>query len=140
MSAFRLSYAAAALALAGALGLAASCKSTTSPSCGSGTPPSVVGTYSLQSYTIGITTLTPPQASGTLKFAASTYLANLTIIGQPVVDSGTYAITGASCISQSSVVPGNPQFTGTFSLVGTTLSVSGVAGGQAAASVWTKTS
>ena len=130
---------AAAGCTAVALAVAFACKSSTDNNCGSGTPPSLVGTYSLQSYTIGISTLTPPQATGTLHFYTSAYSVSLTVAGQPVADSGSYVITGSQCISQSSV-NGNPQFVGTFSLSGTTLTVTGTAGGQAAASQWTKTS
>jgi len=130
---------AAAGSTAAALAMVFACKSSTDNNCGSGTPPSLVGGYALQSYTIGISTLTPPQASGTLHFYTSTYSVSLTVAGQPVADTGSYVITGSQCISQSSVL-GNPQFVGTFTLNGTTLTVTGTAAGQAAASTWTKTS
>lgn len=138
MSASRLSFAMATLAVAGALGFAAACKSSTGTNaCGSGTPPSLVGSYNLTSYTVSGTTVT--QASGTLQLNANdTYVANIDV---PQVglqhDSGTYAIQGASCISQNSAL-GNPQFVGTFTLSGTTLVVTGAAGGQAVTSVWAK--
>jgi hypothetical protein len=130
---------AAAGSTAAALAIAFACTSSTDNNCGSGTPPSLVGSYSLQSYTIGISTLTPPQASGTLRFYPSAYSVSLTVAGQPVADTGSYVITGSRCISQSSL-NGNPQFVGTFSLSGTTLTVTGTAAGQAVASQWTKTS
>jgi hypothetical protein len=143
VSGSRLSLASAAVAAAGALAFAAACKSSTSTNaCGSGTPPAIAGTYSLESYDIGGTLITAPPASGQLRLNANkTYGVNLTLPAPTgaVADSGTYAIQGASCISQSSVL-GQPQFVGTFTLTGTTLTVSGTAGGQAAASVWTKTS
>ncbi|HXY20024.1 MAG TPA: hypothetical protein VEH83_08525 [Gemmatimonadales bacterium] len=128
---------AAAAACAGAVALA--CKSSTETSCGSGTPPSLTGTYALQSFQLGATTpLTPPSETGTLRLHATTYGASLAgLLAQD--DSGTYVITGASCISQNSVV-GNQQFVGTFTLVGTTLTLLGSVGGQAATVVWTKTS
>ncbi len=129
----------AAVALAGA---AAACKSSSSTNaCGSGSPPSLVGTYALVSYTLSGTTITAPPAVGTLRLHASTYGVDLTLPAPTgtVSDSGTYSIVGSSCINQSSVL-GQPQFTGSFSLVGTTLTVSGSAATQAVVSVWTKTS
>ncbi len=137
-----VSYAVAALALAAALGLAAACKSTPSGNnCGSGgAPPNLVGTFSLLSYTLGSTTIPAPPASGTLRFHASTYGVNLSIPtgtggNQTIIDSGTYAIVGSTCIQESSVM-GQPQFTGSFEVIADTLHVSGTAGGQIAASVW----
>lgn len=128
-----------AAASAGALAIGYACKSSTESGCGSGTPPSLVGTYTLASFQLGAATpLTPPMETGDLRLHASTYGADLSgLLSQQ--DSGTYAITGASCISQNSVI-GNQQFTGTFSLVGTTLTLLGSVGGQAATVVWTKTS
>lgn len=142
MSDSRLPFA-AVVAVAGALAFAAACKSSTSTNaCGSGSPPNIVGGYVLQSYDIGGTLITAPPASGDLRLNANnTYDVSLTLPppNGAISDSGTYAIQGASCISQNSV-EGQPQFVGTFSLVGTTLTVTGTAGGQSAASVWTKTS
>ena len=134
----RPSLAAALCAVAGALGFAFACKSTTENTCGSGTPPSLVGTYALESLTLGVgTPLTSPQETGTLRFHATTYGVDLAgALAQS--DTGTYAITGASCISQNSAV--TAPFTGSFTLVGSTLSIAGSQGGQAVASVWTKTS
>jgi hypothetical protein len=132
-----------ALAVASALGFAACESSTSNNSCGSGTAPSLVGNYGLVSYTIGLVTVTTADgASGQLRFHASTYGANITVPGTgTIADSGTYAVTGTKCISQNSQT-GQPQFTGTFTLSGTTsgstFSVSGTAAGQAVASVWTK--
>ena len=127
---------AAAVVSAGALGFAFACSSATSSNCGSGTPPSLVGTYVLQSLTIGGgAPLSPPQETGALRFHATTYGVELT--GALVqADTGTYAITGTSCITENGIT----QFTGTFSLVGTTFTVSGAQASQAVASVWTKTS
>ncbi len=95
--------------------------STSSNSCGSGTPPVVVGTYSLISYTVGGTTVTNTQgATGQLRFYTSTYGFNVTIPGPTtVVDSGNYSITGTKCMSQASVM-GQGSSTGTFTLSGTT--------------------
>jgi hypothetical protein len=138
-----VSYAIAALALGGALGLAWSCKSTTSNNCGNGgTPPNLVGNYTLLSYTIGPSTIPAPPASGSLRFHVSTYGVDLSIPtgtgNQVIADSGTYSIVGSSCIQELSVL-GNPQFSGSFELhADSTFHVSGTAGGQVAASVWKK--
>jgi len=129
----------AVVALAGA---ATACKSSSSTNaCGTGTPPSLVGTYALVSYTLGGATVTAPPAIGSLRLHTNTYGVDLTL-PQPVgtiSDSGAYAIVGASCINESSVL-GQPQFTGSFRLIGTTLTVSGSAASQSVVSVWTKTS
>ena len=141
MTGSRLSFAVALLAIAGAAGFAAACTSSTSASaCGSGTPPVIVGTYALQSYDVGGTLVSP--ASGQLRLNANDTYAATVFLPQPtgtIADSGTYTIRGASCIDQNSVL-GQPQFVGTFTLVGTTLAVTGAAGGEAVTSVWTKTS
>ncbi len=126
----------------------AACKESTSNSCGSGTAPSLVGTYAMVSYSLGVNTIPVPPASGSLVFTATRYTATISYPNPSpppttatVVDSGTYAVTGTKCISQTSET-GQPQFTGTFTLSGTTsgstFSVSGSAAGQAVASVWTK--
>jgi len=139
------SWIAAAALATGALGFAYACKSTTSSNCGSGSPPSLAGTYALESYTIGTTTLTAPTVTGTLHFYTSLYGVVLSLpngTGGTTVetDSGSYTIMGASCIEQSSVL-GQPQFSGTFSYTAadSTLQVTGSAAGQVAASVWKKT-
>ena len=140
MSGFRLSFAVAALAVAGALAFAAACTSSTSSnSCGSGSPPALTGTYSLVSYTIGGTTITG--VSGQLQLNANgTYVANVVLPAPTGLqhDSGAYAIQGASCISENSAL-GNPQFVGTFTLTGTTLTLTGTVAAQAAVFVWSKT-
>ncbi len=126
----------------------ATCKESTSNSCGSGTPPSLVGTYAMVSYSLGVNTIPVPPASGSLVFTATRYTATISYPNPSpppttatVVDSGTYAVTGTKCISQTSET-GQPQFTGTFTLssqaAGGTLSVEGMAGGVSASSVWTK--
>ncbi|HXY68728.1 MAG TPA: hypothetical protein VEH62_04725 [Gemmatimonadales bacterium] len=132
----RLNVLLAAGCSAGALAIAIACSSSTSSNCGSGTPPSLVGTYALQSLTIGAATpLTPPAETGTLRFHASTYAIALAgALAQ--ADTGNYTVTGSSCIAENGLY----QFTGTFNLSGTTLTVSGAQSNQAVASVWTKTS
>ena len=117
-------------------GLATACKVESSV-C-TGTPANLVGTYNLLSYSTGSTTIPAPPASGALRFHSSTYGVDLTLPGPIVIaDSGSYTLTGSSCVSESSVL-GLPQFTGTYALVGDTLAVSGTAAGTAAANVWVK--
>lgn len=141
-----MSFVVPAVAMAGALAIAACSSSTTGNSCGSGTAPSLVGTYALVSYTIGLTTVTTADgATGQLRFHASTYGAGISIptAGGPevIADSGSYTVTGSKCISQNSIT-GQPTFSGTFTLSGTTtgavFTVNGSAAGQVVASVWTK--
>jgi len=141
-----VSLAGAALAVAGALWVAAACSSSTSNNCGSGAPPSLVGTYALESYTLGTSTITAPTATGTLRFYTSLYgvtlnLPNGTGGTTVVTDSGSYTVMGSSCINESSVL-GQPQFSGTFTYTASdsALQVTGTAAGQVAASIWKKTS
>ena len=141
-----VSYAGAGLVVAGTVWLVAACSSSTSNNCGSGTPPSLVGTYALASYTIGTTTVTAPTATGSLRFYTTLYGVTLNLPngtgGMTVVtDSGSYTVVGSQCINESSVL-GQPQFTGTFTYTAadSTLQVTGTAAGQVAASIWKKTS
>jgi hypothetical protein len=136
----RTTLALAGIGLVAGLAMGACKESTSTPTCGSGTPPSLVGTYNLVSYTFGLSTVTAAQgASGQLRFQASTYGLTLTIPTQPVVvDSGSYSLNGVSCLTENSLL-GNGSFTGTFALAGTTLTVSGTSSlGGAVGSVWTK--
>ena len=115
-----VSFIAPSLALAGALTFAA-CKESTGTSCGSGTAPVVVGTYTLASYTVGITRIdTTMGASGQLRFYASAYGfdASFPVVGA-VADSGTYVITGTKCMDETSVM-GQGSTSGTFTITGTT--------------------
>jgi hypothetical protein len=146
MSRSGASVAAATLAAMGALAFAAACASTpTGNNCGSGgTPPSLVGTYSLLSYTLGTTTVNSPAASGQLRFYAFAYGVNLSLpsgtgVNQPSSDSGTYNIVGTTCLQEFSVM-GNPNFSGSFQLrADSTFHVSGTTGSQVAASLWKRT-
>src|SRR5512135_1693059 len=134
----------AAVAVAGALGFAAACKSSASDNCGSGaTPPSLVGTYSMLSYTIGTSTVAAPPASGELRFYASLYGLDVTIPKPPpdstlfISDSGSYTIVGSTCILESSVDSAANSFSGSFTFVtDSTLRLSGTASGKVAASLW----
>jgi hypothetical protein len=146
MSRSGASAAVAAFAAVGALAFAVACKSTTGNNCGNGgTPPSLVGSYDLLSYTVGTTTVTPPSATGNLRFHAATYGLDLSVPAgsggtTTIADSGSYNVVGASCIEEFSVL-GYPAFTGSFQLrTDSTFRVSGTASGQVAASLWKKTS
>lgn len=144
MSRSGASIAVAALTAVTALGFAAACKSPTSNNCGNGaTPPSLIGTYTLVSYTLGTLTAAAPPASGTLQFYSDLYGYDVAVPGKDSTthysDSGSYNIVGASCMQELSVL-GNPMFSGSFTLQGTTFHVSGTTGTQVAASIWKKTS
>jgi hypothetical protein len=121
-----------AFALAAGLVFAA-CESSTSNSCGTGTPPSLVGTYALVSATFGTDSFSTGQGySGALQFTSTRYnfsvsASNVTVLA----DSGTYAVSGAKCISETSET-GSPQFTGTFTLSGTTAGATLTVAGSAA--------
>ncbi len=109
------------IALAAALALAACKESTSGDTCGSGTPPSLVGTYKLASYTLGSSTIdTTSGASGQLRFYTTTYAWNATIpIQGAIADSGTYTIRGVRCMDETSVM-GRGTSSGTFTLTGQT--------------------
>jgi len=111
---------AAAAASAGALAIAFACKTSTDTSCGSGSPPSLSGTYSFSSYTLGTTTWTAPPSTGQLQMTGTAYQYSVTLdTGTPpthqVTGAGTYAITGAACITLTSSVD-TTHFSGTFTL------------------------
>ena len=133
----RTSFAVSTFALVAVLAFAACESSKSTGACGSGTPPSLVGTYGLASAMFGADTFTTAQGySGSLKFTSTRY--NFSVATPPpssvtlLADSGTYTVTGASGLSENSDT-GNPQFTGTFTLSGTTpgstLTVLGAAAG-----------
>jgi hypothetical protein len=135
-----------ALALAAGLAFAACDSSKSAGACGGGTPPSLVGTYGLASAVFGVDTFSTGQGySGTLKFTSTRYTFGVSTPPPSsttlLADSGTYVVTGASCISENSDT-GNPQFTGTFTLSGTTpgstLTVVGAAAGVPVKFVATK--
>jgi len=117
----RTSFVLPGLGLAAAVAFAACSKdSTSSSTCGSGTPPSLAGNYALVSYTLGTTTVdTTMGASGQLRFYASAYAFNATVPpGTTISDSGSYTVSGIRCISETSVL-GQGSSTGTFTLTGT---------------------
>ena len=127
----RTSFVVPAFALAAGLVFAACESSSNTSACGSGTPPSLVGTYDLVSAMFGPQTYGPPDYSGSLVFTSTRY--KFTVLQQDVTvlaDSGTYTVTGSKCIGENSDT-GLPQFSGTFALSGTapgaTLTVTGAA-------------
>jgi hypothetical protein len=109
--------AAGVLAAAG-LGMACASSPTSTNNCGSGTAPSLVGSYSLSKYTFGSTVYTTPAASGTLTFTANTYSQALSLptaaLDTTANDSGTYLIVGSECIYEHTLVAGNRDFGGTL--------------------------
>jgi hypothetical protein len=146
MSRSSVSYAVAAAALAAAVGLAAACKSATSNNCGNGgTPPNLVGTYSLLVYTLGTATYTAPTATGNLRFYPGAYHvdANLPTGGSKfllVLDTGNYNFVGSTCIQEFSVLDSVPPFAGSVHKnADSTLHISGNAGGLLVASTWKET-
>jgi hypothetical protein len=109
------------------LSVACSSSSSNGPSCGNGTPPSLSGSYSLLSYKAAGTVI--PGATGSLTLYPATggtgpYAADLDLLNHTISDSGTYTVTGASCIRQESS-EGNGTTSGTFSLEADTLTVTG---------------
>lgn len=123
----------AAAAAALALGSVACSGTTTAPLV------DLSGTYGLVSiqFGTGTTALTPSTETGSLSLSTTTY--DLTLSGaQPETDSGTYSTSGSNWNQQSSV--NGTQSVGTYTLSGTTLSVSTMQGGVAVVSVWQKLS
>ena len=109
-------------------------------------PPDLSGTYDLTSFSQGGVTLTPPAVNGTIivaetsrsgSVATGTYNLDITTPAGPVQDQGTYSIdTSDGSWSQDSSTQGF-QSVGTFSLVGSTLTVEVTAPAAAAnTSVW----
>jgi hypothetical protein len=109
-------------------------------------PPDLSGTYDLTSFTQAGVTLTPPAVSGTItvaetsrtgSVATGTYAIDITTPAGQVIDNGTYSIdTNDGSWSQDSSTLGF-QSIGTFSLVGSTLTVEVTAPAATAnTSVW----
>jgi len=118
--------------------LTACSKDTTSTTCASGSPANLVGSYDLLSYTIGPSTYTSPPAIGNLRLHAGTYGVDVTLPGPQIIsDSGTYVLTGADCISQTSLF-GYAPFVGTYSLQSGILTLGGTASGTVVSNIWTK--
>lgn len=111
-------------------------------------PPDLSGTYDLSSFTQGGVTLNPPVVNGTIvvtetsrtgSVATGTYALDITTPAGQVIDNGTYSIdTSDDSWSQDSSTQGF-QSVGTYSLVGSTLTVEVTAPAAAAnTSVWQK--
>lgn len=101
------------------------------------------GTYELVSVTQGGVTLGPAQgATGTLTATQTRYTVDITVPGPtgPIntVDTGTY-MTDGSTWTQESDNAGGFQGVGTFSLVGTTLTIDVTTAGVQVLSVWNRT-
>jgi len=122
----------------------AACSSSSDNSCGSGTPPSLAGSWDLRAFTLGGTTVPAPPATGELRIheanaTTGTYAINYDLTGSsPQFDSGNYVLTGQHCMSQSSLVNASqPQFVGTYTLTNAdSLAVTGSAGGLTVDNYW----
>jgi hypothetical protein len=115
-----------------ALGTVA-CNSTTAPST------DLTGTYGLVSIQFGqsSTPLAPPTEEGTFALSATTY--NLSLTGSvPETDTGTYVASGTSWSQVSSTT--GASLTGTYTLAGSTLTVTTVQQGVTVVAVWQKLS
>jgi hypothetical protein len=109
------------------------CSSTTAPSV------DLTGTYGLVSIQFGqgTTALSPPTEEGNFALSTTTY--NLSLTGAvPETDAGTYAANGTSWSQVSST--SGVQSTGTYTLSGTTLTVTTVQSGVTVVAVWQKLS
>ena len=117
--------------------IASACGSdSTAPTTGNS---ALIGTYDLVSVTFqNQQPIGPPAANGVLVLADSTYIVSLTIPPDttPVVDSGTYTVSGNNWSQASKVQP--VQSVGTYSLSHDTLSVNVTTLNMQVATVWTK--
>jgi len=97
----------------------------------------LVGTYDLASLTLdNDPPLVPPQATGTLTLALSTYNVTLNLPNGTQVDSGTWSVSGSTWTQSSSTQAIQEQ--GTASLSHDTLTVNLNAAGTQISSVWVK--
>jgi hypothetical protein len=134
-----------AFAVAGAAAWACNGTPTNGNNCGTGTPPTLAGGYTLQQYTFGTTTWSVPQVSGGLGLTASRYADTLTLPGTngdtTTTDSGTYEVIGSECIRLVSLA-GQRTVAGTFHLIAinadTTLKINGNDSLHVVNSVWSK--
>ncbi len=142
----RMGWVAAGAMVAAGLGWACSSSPTSTNNCGTGSPPSLVGSYNLFKYTFGSAVYVSPAASGTLTLTASRYSQRLTLptsgVDTVAVDSGTYLVVGSECINEHSLVAGNRDFGGTFKFTTvqgvTTLTLDGNDSLRIIIGVWTK--
>jgi len=136
-------------AAAAAAVAAYACKSkpTAPDPCGTGTPPSLVGSYTFESYKVGTQTFTQASASGSLRFTDTSYVQIYTLpiahggLDSTFSDTGSYFVTGVRCISQFSRVD-TTHFSGTFTLVTTsvqtTYTATGTNGSLPVTWIWSK--
>jgi len=97
----------------------------------------LVGTYDLASLTLDKDPpLVPPEATGTLTLALSTYNVTLNLPSGTQVDSGTWSVSGSTWTQSSSTQAIQEQ--GTASLSHDTLTVNLNAAGTQISSVWVK--
>jgi len=97
----------------------------------------LVGTYDLSSLTLdNDPPLVPPEATGTLTLALSTYNVTLNLPSGTQVDSGTWSVSGSTWTQSSSTQAIQEQ--GTASLSHDTLTVNLNAAGTQISSVWVK--
>jgi hypothetical protein len=97
----------------------------------------LVGTYDLASLTLdNDPPLVPPEATGTLTLALSTYNVTLNLPNGTQVDSGTWSVSGSTWTQSSSTQAIQEQ--GTASLSHDTLTVNLNAAGTQISSVWVK--
>jgi hypothetical protein len=136
-----------AVAAAAVAAFACKSKPTAPDPCGTGTPPSLVGSYSFQSYKLGTRTFTEPSSYGSLRFTDTSYVQTYTLpiaqfgLDSTFSDTGSYYITGERCISQFSHVD-TTHFSGTFTLVTTsvqtTYTATGTNGSEPVTWIWSK--
>jgi hypothetical protein len=97
----------------------------------------LVGTYDLASLTLdNDPPLVPPEATGTLTLALSTYNVTLNLPSGTQVDSGTWSVSGSTWTQSSSTQAIQEQ--GTAKLSHDTLTVNLNAAGTQISSVWVK--
>jgi hypothetical protein len=97
----------------------------------------LVGTYDLSSLTLdNDPPLVPPEATGTLTLALSTYNVTLNLPSGTQVDSGTWSVSGSTWTQSSSTQAIQEQ--GTAKLSHDTLTVNLNAAGTQISSVWVK--
>jgi hypothetical protein len=136
-----------AVAAAAVAAFACKSKPTAPDPCGTGTPPSLVGSYTFQSYKVGTHTYAQPGSFGSLRFTDATYIQIYTLpiglggVDSTISDTGSYFITGERCISQFSAVD-TTHFSGTFTLVTTsvqtTYTATGSNGTEPVTWIWAK--
>ena len=120
--------------MATVVGVAGACGSDDNGPTGL-TAADLVGTYTLTSFALG--GQTDPGATGSLALTDTRYDLQLNLSGQdPIVDEGTWTLNGTTFTQTSD--NGLPSLTGTVTLTGNTLSISGSEGGVPVATTWQK--